>query len=93
MNNQEQNAMNKKLESKTKEFYPAYAHTVYFWLVNSDNEIDKQKSETSLSLILTFDSAEAQAKYQNEEAHQIFIKESKDLWSKVIVYDSNEIKQ
>jgi hypothetical protein len=40
------------------------------------------------SLILSFESAEAQAKYQEEEAHAIFVESCKDLWAKVIVYDS-----
>jgi hypothetical protein len=40
------------------------------------------------SLIATFESAEAQALYQKEAAHELFIQESADLWSKVIVYDS-----
>ncbi|UII81033.1 Dabb family protein [Flagellimonas sp. CMM7] len=43
------------------------------------------------SLIVTFESPEAQEGYQNEEAHLIFIEECKDLWEKVIVYDSNGI--
>lgn len=43
------------------------------------------------SLVVTFDSAEAQKKYQEEEAHLIFIEECKDFWEKVIVYDSNGI--
>ncbi len=42
----------------------------------------------TFSLIVSFASAEAQQKYQDEEAHLIFIKESSKLWSKVIVYDS-----
>ncbi|SNZ01256.1 Dabb family protein [Flagellimonas pacifica] len=45
------------------------------------------------SLIVTFESAKAQEGYQNEEAHLIFIEECKDLWEKVIVYDSFGIKQ
>ena len=40
------------------------------------------------SLVVTFDSAEAQQKYQEEEPHLLFVKESSDLWTKVIVYDS-----
>lgn len=40
------------------------------------------------SLILSFESAEAQAKYQAEEAHTVFVDTCKDLWDKVIVYDS-----
>ncbi|WP_086476601.1 MULTISPECIES: Dabb family protein [Arenibacter] len=43
------------------------------------------------SLVVTFDSAEAQEKYQNEEPHLLFVKESSDLWTKVIVYDSTGI--
>ncbi|MEM8762268.1 MAG: Dabb family protein [Bacteroidota bacterium] len=44
------------------------------------------------ALIVTFDSAEAQDGYQKEAAHLQFIDECKDLWSKVIVYDSNGIE-
>lgn len=43
------------------------------------------------SLVVTFDSAEAQEKYQTEEAHLVFIEESSSLWTKVIVYDSTGI--
>lgn len=43
------------------------------------------------SLIVTFDSAEAQQAYQDEAPHKLFIKESSGLWSKVIVYDSKGI--
>ena len=45
------------------------------------------------SLIVTFKSAEAQEGYQKEEAHLIFIEECKDLWEKVIVYDSFGIEE
>ena len=44
------------------------------------------------SLIVSFTSAEAQGKYQEEEAHKIFIEESADLWEKVIVYDSEGVR-
>ncbi|MEO0572772.1 MAG: Dabb family protein [Bacteroidota bacterium] len=40
------------------------------------------------NLIVTFESAAAQAAYQDEEAHLTFIEECKDLWKKVIVYDA-----
>tara|TARA_R110000796_G_scaffold37722_4_gene95385 strand:+ start:292642 stop:293037 length:396 start_codon:yes stop_codon:yes gene_type:complete len=43
------------------------------------------------SLIVSFESADAQAKYQTEEAHLLFIEESSHLWTKVIVYDSKSI--
>ncbi|MDB4291860.1 Dabb family protein [Maribacter sp.] len=40
------------------------------------------------SLIVTFESSEAQKNYQDEAPHKLFIKESEHLWNKVIVYDS-----
>lgn len=43
------------------------------------------------SLVVTFDSADSQERYQNEEPHLLFIKESSKLWTKVIVYDSTGI--
>ncbi|WP_394747470.1 Dabb family protein [Spongiimicrobium salis] len=43
------------------------------------------------SLVVTFASAEDQDGYQKEEAHLKFIEECQDLWTKVIVYDSNGI--
>lgn len=44
------------------------------------------------SLILTFESAEAQQEYQTEPPHKRFIEESEELWEKVIVYDSQGVK-
>lgn len=43
------------------------------------------------SLIVTFESAEAQQKYQDEAPHKLFIEESSKLWGKVIVYDSKGV--
>lgn len=43
------------------------------------------------SLIVTFESAEAQKKYQDEQPHKKFVEESSGLWTKVIVYDSQGI--
>jgi len=103
-----------------REFYPAFAHIVYFWLKNPDSAADRAAFEASskkfmrnskyaktgvigtppkavrgvvdgsftYSLVTSFESAEAQANYQSEEAHLLFIEESGHLWSKVIVYDS-----
>lgn len=44
------------------------------------------------SLIVTFESADAQKEYQDEPPHKVFIEESSDLWSKVIVYDSQSVQ-
>jgi len=43
------------------------------------------------SLIVTFESAEAQQNYQDEAPHKLFVEESSKLWTKVIVYDSQGI--
>ena len=112
-------------DNKVKEFDPAFAHTVYFWLKNPESASDREKFVASLnkfldnskyaktgfvgvppkasrdvvdgsftySLIVSFESAEAQEKYQKEEAHTLFIKESANLWDKVIVYDSKGLNQ
>ncbi len=44
-------------------------------------------------LIVTFESAEAQELYQNEDVHLQFIEEAKHLWKKVVVYDALELKE
>lgn len=97
-----------------------FAHTVYFWMKNPNDQngnvsflkslrkfIDNcpyiitkhigQPAPTdrdvidntySYSLLLTFNNKEEQDKYQDDPNHKIFIAESSDLWSKVLVYDS-----
>ncbi|MFS4493255.1 Dabb family protein [Maribacter sp. 2308TA10-17] len=106
-----------------REFDPAFAHTVYFWLANPDSKEDREAFEKSLqkfldnsgyaktsfigvpprasrevvdgsftySLIVSFESAEAQQNYQDEAPHKLFIEESSKLWTKVIVYDSKGV--
>ncbi len=106
-----------------KEFNSNFAHNVYFWLKNPDNQEDRAKFVTSLqkflgsskyaktgfigvpprasrevvdgsftySMVVTFDSPEAQEAYQKEDVHLKFIEESSSLWTKVIVYDSTGI--
>ena len=43
------------------------------------------------SLIVTFESAQAQQAYQDEIPHKVFIEEAQDLWEKVVVYDATGI--
>ena len=106
-----------------EQFDPHFAHTVYFWLKNPDNQEDRAAFEKSLrkfldnsayaktqfigrppkagrdvvdgsftySLIVSFESAEAQQKYQEEPPHKVFVEESESLWEKVIVYDSQSV--
>jgi hypothetical protein len=101
-----------------------FAHTVYFWLNNPDNMVERDAFEASLtnfldnseyiqtmhvgvpaatgqrdvvdasytySLLLTFKDKAAQDKYQDDVVHKQFIEESSYLWSKVVVYDSENI--
>ncbi|MDO6807305.1 Dabb family protein [Zobellia galactanivorans] len=111
---------NGQTKNDMREFDPHFAHTVFFWFKNPDNQEDRAAFEKSLqkfldnsayaktsfigkppkasrdvvdgsftySLIVTFESAEAQQKYQDEAPHKVFIEESSHLWAKVIVYDS-----
>jgi hypothetical protein len=44
------------------------------------------------SLLLTFKDKATQDQYQEEAAHKQFIAESSHLWSKVIVYDSENLQ-
>ncbi|WP_304063316.1 Dabb family protein [Pedobacter glucosidilyticus] len=45
----------------------------------------------SYCLMVTFVSKEAHDLYQEEAAHKVFIKESENLWKKVLIYDSENI--
>lgn len=42
----------------------------------------------TFALLLTFEDKAAHDRYQEDPAHALFIKESEALWSKVVVYDS-----
>lgn len=112
-------------EEITSEILPgSFAHTVYFWLHQPDNEEHRSAFLNSLntfinsskhivtkhigapastsrdvidnsytfSLLLTFKNAEDEAAYQVDPNHLKFIEESNELWSKVLVYDSELIK-
>ncbi len=54
-------------------------------------ERDVIDSSYTYSLLTTFPSKEEHDKYQQEEAHLVFINECKELWTKVLVYDSESI--
>ena len=55
---------------------------------------DREIIDTSYtySLLLTFKDKAAQDLYQEEPAHKQFIAESSHLWSKVLIYDSENIR-
>lgn len=44
------------------------------------------------NMVVTFESAEAQAEYQKEQPHLDFIEEASHLWKRVQVYDSMGIE-
>lgn len=55
---------------------------------------DREVIDTSYtySLLLTFKDKATQDQYQEEPAHKQFISESSHLWSKVLIYDSENIR-
>ncbi len=48
-------------------------------------------SSYTYCLSLTFKSKAEQDQYQDEDVHKVFIRESEQLWQKVLVYDSVSI--
>ena len=68
----------------------AYAKTQFIGKPPSASR-DVVDGSFTYSLILTFESAEAQQQYQVEAPHKKFVEESSGLWTKVIVYDSQGI--
>ena len=68
----------------------AYAKTQFIGKPPSASR-DVVDGSFTYSLIVTFESAEAQQQYQVEAPHKKFVVESSGLWTKVIVYDSQGI--
>lgn len=68
----------------------AYAKTKFIGKPPSASR-DVVDGSFTYSLIVTFESAEAQQNYQDEAPHKLFIEESSKLWTKVIVYDSKGV--
>jgi len=79
-------------ETSLKKFLDnsAYAKTKFIGIAPRASR-DVVDGSFTYSLIVTFESAEAQQNYQDEAPHKLFIKESEHLWTKVIVYDSTSI--
>jgi hypothetical protein len=46
----------------------------------------------AVSWLLLFNTAEDQASYQTDPDHLLFVKECSHLWSKVVVYDSEDVR-
>lgn len=79
----------KAFETSLKKFLDnsAYAKTKFIGTPPGASR-DVVDGSFTYSLIVTFESAEAQQNYQDEAPHKLFIKEAEHLWNKVIVYDS-----
>ncbi|MEH6680497.1 MAG: Dabb family protein [Sediminicola sp.] len=83
---------NKKFELSLRKFLDSskYAKTQFIGTPPKATR-DVVDDSFTYSLVLSFNSAEAQEQYQKEEAHLLFIEESQDFWEKVVVYDSQGI--
>lgn len=57
----------------------------------ADTNRDVVENTYTYSLIVTFKNKEMHDKYQEEDIHKLFIKESAHLWKKVTVLDSESI--
>ncbi len=82
----------KAFETSLKKFLnkSAYAKTTFIGKPPKASR-DVVDGSFTYSLILTFESAEAQQSYQDEPPHKVFIEESENLWEKVVVYDSQGV--
>lgn len=89
LNNPDSDADRSKFEAAVTQFMQdsKYAKTRFVGVPPKATR-DVVDDSFTYSLILSFESAEAQEKYQAEPAHAAFVETCKDLWEKVIVYDS-----
>lgn len=85
---------NKKFEVSLRKFLDSskYAKTQFIGRPPKATR-DVVDDSFTYSLVLSFESAEAQENYQKEAAHLVFIEESQELWDKVVVYDAMGIQQ
>ncbi len=79
----------KKFEASLRKFLDRSAYAKTKFIGKPPRAIrDVVDGSFTYSLIVTFDSAESQQRYQEEAAHKAFVKEAGSLWERVIVYDS-----
>lgn len=92
LKNPDNSADRATFETSLKKFLDtsAYAKTKFIGIPPQASR-DVVDGSFTYSLLLSFDSAEAQQAYQDEAPHKVFIEESSKLWDKVIVYDSKGI--
>ena len=68
-----------------------YIQTKHVGVAADTGHRDVVDDSYTYSLLLTFKDKAAQDKYQDEAVHKQFIEESSHLWSKVVVFDSENI--
>jgi len=70
-----------------------YIQTSHVGVPATTGHRDVVDASYTYSLLLTFKDKDAQDKYQYEAVHKQFIEETKHLWSKIVIYDSENILQ
>jgi len=92
LKNPESNVDRQKFEASLKQFITDSEYVKASHIgTPSVAERDVIDSSYTYSLMVTFPSREEHDKYQVEPAHLVFINECKDLWSKVLIYDSESL--
>ncbi len=78
-----------KFETSLKKFLSASKYTKTNFIGTPPKAVRSAVDDSfTYSLVVTFESAEAQEGYQEEAVHLEFIEECKSLWKKVVVYDA-----
>ena len=89
LNNPDNAGDRNTFETALKEFldHSDYAKTNFIGIPPKAKR-DVVDDSFTYNLVVSFESAEAQEKYQEEAVHKKFIEEASHLWNKVIVYDA-----
>jgi len=68
--------------------------TIRHFHIGQPADTNREVIDTSyaVSWLLLFETAESQSSYQTDPIHLQFVKECSSLWSKVIVYDSVNVR-
>lgn len=82
-----------KFESELKKLVADSQHITYHH-IGSPASTDRPVIDRSYTycLFVTFSGMEAHDKYQVEPAHKHFLAECKELWEKVVIYDSENLQ-
>lgn len=94
LNNPDSESDREQFEASLQKFLgkSGYAKTKFIGIPPKASR-DVVDGSFTYSLVVSFESAEAQEAYQKEQPHLDFIEEASHLWNKVIVYDSQEIAE